>query len=92
MLKENVMIQFLKKFDACPFTIKMGKKEYQIGDGIPAFAVKFHKMIPLGDLSTSTSLALGEAYMDGNLEVEGSLYEALDLFLEIGRASCRERV
>ncbi|MCI9476006.1 cyclopropane-fatty-acyl-phospholipid synthase family protein [Anaerovoracaceae bacterium 41-7] len=88
MLKENVMIQFLKKFDACPFTIKMGKKEYQIGDGIPAFAVKFHKMIPLGDLSTSTSLALGEAYMDGNLEVEGSLYEALDLFLgQIGKFS-----
>ena len=32
-------------------------------------------------LMDSTSLALGEAYMKGKLEVEGSLYEALDHFL-----------
>lgn len=81
MLEENVMIQFLKKFDATPFTVKLEGKEYQIGDGNPAFTVKFHKMIPLTELATSTSLALGEAYMDGNLEVEGDLYEALDLFM-----------
>lgn len=30
---------------------------------------------------TSTSLALGEAYMDGDLEIEGDLYYALDHFL-----------
>lgn len=29
----------------------------------------------------STSLALGEAYMDGDLEVEGDLYHALNHFL-----------
>lgn len=32
-------------------------------------------------LMDSTSLALGEAYMKGKLEVEGNLYEALDHFL-----------
>lgn len=92
MLEENVMIQFLKKFDATPFTVKLEGKEYQIGDGNPAFTVKFHKMIPLTELATSTSLALGEAYMDGNLEVEGDLYEALDLFMgQMGKFSTDQK-
>ena len=30
---------------------------------------------------TSTSLALGEAYMDKTIEIEGDLYEALDAIL-----------
>ncbi len=88
MLEENVMIQFLRKFDAVPFNVKLEGKSYQIGDGNPAFTVKFHKMIPLNELLTRTSLALGEAYMDGNLEVEGDLYEALDLFMgQMGKFS-----
>lgn len=37
---------------------------------------------------TSTSLALGEAYMDGELEIEGDLYQALDHFLgQMGKFS-----
>ena len=38
-------------------------------------------MIPMKELVTSTSLALGEAYMNDDLEIEGDLYEALDHFL-----------
>lgn len=81
MIEENLMIQFLKKFDSAPFNVKIDGKEYRIGEGTPKFTVNFKKMIPLTDLTTSTSLALGEAYMDGNLEVEGDLYQALDIFL-----------
>ena len=81
MLQENVLISFLKKFDAYPFIVKMNGKEYQIGEGEPVFTVKFHQMIPLADLAASTSIALGEAYMDGMLEIEGDLYHALDHFL-----------
>lgn len=33
------------------------------------------------ELLTSTSLALGEAYMRGDIEVDRDLYEVLDLFL-----------
>ena len=45
-------------------------------------------MIPLTELMTSTSLALGEAYMNGDLEVEGDLYEALNHFLgQMGKFS-----
>lgn len=81
MLEENVMIKFLKKFDKHPFLVKFNGKERMIGEGEPTFTVNFKKEIPLGELMTSTSIALGEAYMNGDLEIEGNLYEALDNFL-----------
>lgn len=91
MIEENVMIQFLKKFDEHPFLVKIKEKEYQIGEGSPTFTVKFNKMIPLTELVASTSLALGEAYMNGDLEIEGDLYEALDHFLgQMGKFSTDE--
>ena len=91
MLTENVMISFLRKFDEYPFIVKLKGKEYRIGDGDPAFTVIFHKEIPLTALTTSTSLALGEAYMDGDLEIEGDLYNALDHFLgHMGKFSTDE--
>lgn len=81
MLEENMMIQFLKKFDEYPFLVKASGKEYLIGEGNPLFTVNCRKMIPMKELVTSTSLALGEAYMNDDLEIEGDLYEALDHFL-----------
>ena len=91
MLEENVMIQFLKKFDEYPFLVRIKGKEYMIGEGEPSFTVDFKEMIPLTDLATSTSLALGEAYMNGTLEIEGNLYNALDHFLgQMGKFSTDE--
>ncbi len=91
MLQEEVLVSFLKKFDEYPFLVKINGNEYQIGEGEPVFTVKFHKMIPLADLATSTSIALGEAYMDGMLEIEGDLYYALDHFLgQMGKFSTDE--
>lgn len=88
MLEENVVVSFLKKFDEHPFLVKINNKEYLVGEGKPTFVVKFNKMIPLSELVTSTSLALGEAYMDGNMEIEGNLYEALNCFLgQMGKFS-----
>lgn len=91
MFEETALISFLRKFDEHPFTVKFKENEYQIGEGTPVFTVKFNKNIPLSELITSTSLALGEAYMDGNLEIEGSLYHALDHFLgQMGKFSTDE--
>lgn len=88
MITENVFVDFLKKFDEHPFLVKMKGKEYKIGEGAPTFTVNFHKSIPLSDLMTSTSLALGEAYMNGDIEIEGDLYHALDNFLgQMGKFS-----
>nr|WP_318684269.1 cyclopropane-fatty-acyl-phospholipid synthase family protein [uncultured Acetatifactor sp.] len=81
MFEENVFIPFLKKFDQYPFCVRINHKEYQIGEGKPEFTVNFRKPLSLTALMTSTSLALGEAYMDGDLEIEGDLYYALDHFL-----------
>lgn len=91
MIEENVMVQFLKKFDETPFLVKINGKEYLIGEGTPTFTVNFKKMIPVKELATSTSLALGEAYMNGDLEIEGDLYHALDHFLgQMGKFSTNQ--
>lgn len=91
MQEENRIIPFLKKFDEFPFCVKMGGKEYMIGEGKPEFTVIIHKSISVSTLMTSTSLALGEAYMDGDLEIEGNLYYALDHFLgQMGKFSTDE--
>lgn len=88
LIEEKAMIQFLSKFDDYPFLVKFKDREYSIGEGTPTFTVDFKKVIPMSDLLSSTSIALGEAYMDGNLEIEGNLYEALDHFLgQMGKFS-----
>lgn len=93
MLEENVMVKFMKKFDEHPFLMKFNGKEHMIGEGKPSFTVNFKKEIPLGELLTSTSVALGEAYMNGDLEIEGNLYEALDNFLgQMDKFSTDEKI
>lgn len=88
---EDLMITFLRKFTDYPFAVKLDGQEYHIGEGDPEFTVVFKKPIPKSKLLTSTSLALGEAYMDGDLEVEGDLYYALDHFLgQMGKFSTDE--
>ncbi len=78
---EKEFITFMQRFDACPFEITLHGERHKIGDGIPQFSVVIHKAPPAVELVKSTSLALGEGYMDGNIEIEGDLYQALKLFL-----------
>ncbi len=86
MLQQEAFVSFLRKFDAHPFMVKMNGNEYRIGDGEPTFIVKFNKALPLKDLATSTSIALG-----GALEIQGDLYNALDHFLgQMGNFSTDE--
>ncbi len=85
---DSLMVDFLRKFDENPFQVKMKDKEYKIGEGEPTFTVSFKEEIPMSEFLSSTSIALGEAYMDGKLEIEGDLYEALDHFLgQMGKFS-----
>lgn len=91
-LEEKAMVEFLNKFDETPFMVKFKDNTYSIGQGEPAFTVHFKKALPLTDLMRSTSLALGEAYMDGILDVEGDLYEVLQHFLgQLGKFSLDEK-
>lgn len=87
-LTENFLIQFLRRFDEYPFLVKLRDEEHLIGDGTPAFTVKLQNDIPKQELLTSTSLALGETYMRGDLDIEGDLFDALDHFLgQMGKFS-----
>ena len=89
--EEKAMVQFLERFTDYPFLVKFKNSEYHIGEGEPTFTVNFKKVIPLADMMKSTSLALGEAYMRGDLDIEGNLYEALDHFLgQMGKFSTNE--
>ena len=67
------MVQFLERFTDYPFLVKFKNSEYPIGEGEPTFTVNFKETIPLAELLKSTSLALGEAYMRGDLDIEGNL-------------------
>lgn len=80
-MTDNFLISFLQRFDQHPFEVKMHGTAHKIGEGNPTFVVKVKDDIAGKDLMTSTSLALGEAYMKGNLEIEGDLFHALDHFL-----------
>ena len=81
-VEEKAMVEFLHRFDAEPFLVKFKNNEYMIGTGKPTFTVDFKKPIPVSKLLTSTSIALGEAYMNGDLVIEGDLYNALVHFLK----------
>ncbi len=90
-LEEASMVQFMSKFDKSPFLLRFKGREYLIGDGAPRFVVDFKEVIPVSELLNSTSIALGEGYMDGKIEIEGNLYEALDAFLgQMGQFSTDE--
>lgn len=90
-LEEASMVQFMGKFDKNPFLLRFKGREYPIGAGVPRLVVDFKEVIPVSELLNSTSIALGEAYMDGKIEIEGNLYEALDAFLgQMGKFSTDE--
>lgn len=76
-LEEKAMVHFFNKFDKKPFLLKFKDNQYLVGKGEPTFVVDFKKTIPIMDLLNSTSIALGEAYMNGDLTIEGNLYDAL---------------
>lgn len=78
--------EYLANIIPVSFLLKMDGNEQRIGEGNPEFTVTVHKMPDKKMLLTSTSLALGEAYMHGDIEVDRDLYEVLDLFLgEMGK-------
>ncbi|MCC8097296.1 MAG: cyclopropane-fatty-acyl-phospholipid synthase family protein [Eubacterium sp.] len=78
---EKEFLSFISKFDSKPFKITIGGEEHIIGTGEPIFSVKINKTPAIKNLLVSTSLALGEAYMNKDIEIKGDLYTALYNFL-----------
>lgn len=85
---EKEFVNFMTKFDEKPFQLVVNGESHLIGEKEPAFTVVIHKIPQTGELLTSTSIALGEAYMHGDIEIEGDLYNALNQFLgQMGKFS-----
>lgn len=73
--------QYLKEIVPVSFELETAEEFQTIGTGPAQFRVTIRKELPKLELMRSTSLALGEAYMRGDLEVDRDLYEVLDLFM-----------
>ena len=78
-IQVKLMEKFLKRFDGTSFDVQFETgEELHIGQMPAKFKIIIHEPIAYKKLIKSTSLALGEAYMNGAIEVEGDLIEALD--------------
>ncbi len=75
------LADYLQSFVKVSFTLESNGERQVIGDGEPEFTIKLNAPLDKQELLTSTSLALGEAYMRGDIEVDRDLYEVLNLFL-----------
>lgn len=73
--------QYLKDLIPVAFELETANEFQVIGTGPAQFKVKLKRELPRRELMRSTSLALGEAYMRGDIELDKDLYEVLDLFM-----------
>lgn len=62
--------------DPMEVTFWDGEKVQQ-GEGTPKFSLIFHDVIPKAELMQNASVAFGEAYMNGIIEIEGSIKEVI---------------
>lgn len=77
----NLLVNYLEKIIPISFAVVQDGEEKRIGSGEPKFTVTVNRMPSAQEFLTSTSLALGEAYMRGDIEVDKDLYYVLNLFL-----------
>jgi cyclopropane-fatty-acyl-phospholipid synthase len=80
--------KFVSKGSKTPFTMKFWDDErVQIGEGESVFTVNLNEPLNKKEFLTSASLALGEAYMNKSIDIEGDLYTAMDTLLSNIKAS-----
>lgn len=84
--------QYLKNIIPVSFDLETAEEFQTVGTGPAAFKVTLKRPIPRTELLRSTSLALGEAYMRGDIELDRDLYEVLDLFMgQMGKFKSNNR-
>lgn len=84
--------QYLKDLIPVSFELETAEEFQTIGTGPAEFKVTLKRPLPRMELLRSTSLALGEAYMRGDIELDRDLFEVLDLFLgQMGRFKSNKR-
>ena len=78
---KDFIVDYLKDIIPVCFNLKRKDKNTIVGIGKPEFTVTLNKEISQSDLLKSTSLALGEAYMNGDIQIDKDIYEVLDKFM-----------
>lgn len=78
---KEFFIDYLKNIMPVCFSLNYNGENQIIGKGIPEFTLKLTKVPDKHELLTSTSIALGEAYMKSEIDVDKDLYEVLNIFL-----------
>lgn len=78
---QEFITDYLGEIIPVSFCIRTKKGVQKIGEGNPEFTVILNKEPDKKELFISTSLALGEGYMRGDIDTDRDLYEVLDLFM-----------
>jgi cyclopropane-fatty-acyl-phospholipid synthase len=82
---ENIVLRYLQRVWRGPaFTVQAGKHAAVIGQGTAKTRMIMKKSSLLGKLPFSPSLVFGQAYMRGDIEIEGSLPDILRGFYQTG--------
>lgn len=78
MVEELFYKKILKNLFSDPVQITLWNGEtIQYGEGEPQFHIIFHKPLSKKEIAKDPSIAFGEAYMNGDLEIEGNLEKAI---------------
>ena len=75
------LTNYLANIIPVSFEIESKGEVTKVGKDEPKFRVFINNNISKTELVTSTSLALGEAYMRKDIDVDKDLFEVLDSFL-----------
>ncbi|HJA46664.1 MAG TPA: cyclopropane-fatty-acyl-phospholipid synthase family protein [Candidatus Limosilactobacillus excrementigallinarum] len=89
MLEKTFYKQLLSRSFTIPVKIVFWDgKSVTYGDGEPEVTITFKEKIPIREITRNASIALGEAYMDHKIEIDGSIqkliesaYESADSFM-----------
>ena len=81
MIMNAFLTNYLTNIITVSFEIESKGEVTKVGEGEPQFRVFINKDISKTELMTSTSLALGEAYMRKDIDVDKDLFDVLDSFL-----------
>ncbi|WP_299997574.1 class I SAM-dependent methyltransferase [uncultured Clostridium sp.] len=82
-IEKSFFKAFLKNFDEISFKLRFWDgEEIKVGSDDPKFKIILKIPLKRKDLLASTSLAFGEAYMNGDLEIEGDIFTVFNELLK----------
>ncbi|MEJ6400133.1 cyclopropane-fatty-acyl-phospholipid synthase family protein [Nicoliella lavandulae] len=92
MLEKTFYRQFLKRSFNIPVKVTYwdGKSE-NYGEGEPEVHITFKEPIPIRQITKNASIALGEAYMDGKIEIDGNIEDLVTSAYESANSFMRNK-